>query len=304
MSKRLLMKKFLTLDEAAQALNSQLAESITTTDLLQHALDGDLVLSINLHQPELARPVTLTPVEHQAGQPTVNTQLEKMDFMAELNNEDSPSHQLLKNRPDALYAEIPTLDGEKLMSALPGYEVKPHDFCFDSIQHIGSLLQWEEVTGLLDLPLISTEKAAVQNFYLSAIGEAPLPLPDAPILVNKPGSRSYYQLFSIDDSSLPFAHHPICNLEHFGKLLVRPDNLLELVKNIKSLDFEILPSHYRLIGALLEVSLDLLNKEGLNYNQTRLVNEITSRYEGVHGLRSTTINKILGEANKQIKNLR
>lgn len=303
MSKRLLMKKFLTLDEAAQALSSQLSEDITTTELLKHALDGDLVLSLNLLQPELARPVTLIPAVQQAAQPTVNTQLEKTDFMAELSNEDSPSHQLLKNRPDTLYADVPTLDRDKLISALPGYEVKPHGFCFESTRHVGSLLQWEEVTGLLDLPLLSTEKSAVQNLLLSAAGEEQLPLPDAPLLVRRPGSNNYYQLFSIDESTLPFAHHPIRDLEHLGKLYVRPDNLLEFVKSIKSLDFEILPSHYRLIGALLEVSLDLLHKEGGNYNQTRLVSEITSRYEGVHGLGLTTINNILREANKQIKNL-
>lgn len=46
MSKRLKLKKWLTLDDAALHISEEIKEAITVTDLYQAALDGDLKLSV------------------------------------------------------------------------------------------------------------------------------------------------------------------------------------------------------------------------------------------------------------------
>ncbi|EFP3678708.1 hypothetical protein HPX80_002152 [Salmonella enterica] len=59
MSKLNLLRKWLSLDEAARYVEEKIGESVAVTDLLRFALDGAFVLSINLQSPKIAKKIEI-----------------------------------------------------------------------------------------------------------------------------------------------------------------------------------------------------------------------------------------------------
>lgn len=303
MSKRLLTKKFLTLPEAASFLNTALKEHVTSADLLQHALDGKLTLSLNLVQSAIARPVIITPVEKKQAKPDSQTFPPETDLVQEFETEQERLKQYILNPPSELYADLLTYEQNQRMTAAPGFKVRPENFCGLTETHTGRLPQWDNLAGLVDLTLLSSEKAIIQNLLLTELEQAEIPLYYAPILVQKPGSDTYYQLFEADDYLQPLAHHPSPHFPDSSQLCIRQEVIQDFIAKITEQEIKLPPSHHLVIAALLERCLEEIGNRDPQITQGKLAQQIEDKYRKlrVRGLSAGTTNKIFAVANDKME---
>ncbi|WP_323109460.1 hypothetical protein [Pectobacterium carotovorum] len=63
MSKLNNLRKWLSLDESAKYLERKINEQVAITDILRFALDGHLILSVNLQSPKIAKKVEIKRVK-------------------------------------------------------------------------------------------------------------------------------------------------------------------------------------------------------------------------------------------------
>lgn len=153
MSKLLKLKRWLTLDEAANHIATVISEPVTASDLLRMALDGHITLSLNIVNSVSVNLGKAVPLSESPWRvlPAIGVSKEKLAPIVDYPDDDDPAGQRAWLANNASRFE----SGELIAFPRGGTSDEKFSYIFE--KPIGV------VSGLWDLPLIGSERLDVMQ---------------------------------------------------------------------------------------------------------------------------------------------
>lgn len=281
MSKLLKLKKWLTLDEAANHISNVLGEPVTLADIYNFALDGHLVLSVNFVNIVKAKKVTF---------------IKKEDIKYKRVRPKN-----LPNMPEGGHCNVP-INAQQQIS---------RDLWVESIDS-----QVVSLSGVWDLSMIGTEIFSIKQLYQQEISSnTEVKIPEAMSVYVKGAKESYeLQLLltmeqyreqhntplvngmrsKILDCALAYPASRLDELDH--ELVVKVKEITRFIQSLEETPQEEKPLTSNERNSLLVLIAALCKTDKVDWNQRGIANyfvEITSLLGAP--LSDDTIRKILNK---------
>jgi len=182
------LKKWLTLEDSAKFLSLLISEEITTTDLLQMALQGDLTLSINLvnsHYAQLGPKVSLQEAQlfkiplREPMTAGVAPKTEKPDELQGQEKDAFVDALMDKHLQNYSASDASEEHGQIIRKPVKNTDSQSKaDFVTyykgDALPDFSGVLEFDreiihKITSLWDLPMVGSETLEIQDVFYSEI---------------------------------------------------------------------------------------------------------------------------------------
>jgi hypothetical protein len=259
MSKLFKLKKFLTLDDAANHISNVLGEPVTLADIYKFALDGDLILSVNFVNIVKAKKVTF---------------IKKEDV--KYRKKFAPN---ILSLPKGTYANVPVN---------AKYPIS-RECWLESIEN--KVVSLSEVW---DLSMIGTEKFSIKQLYQQEISsDIRVKIPEAMSIYVK-GAKGIYELqllltmeqyreqhntplvngmrTKILDSALAYPASRLDELDH--DLVVKVKEITRFIQSLEDAPQEDKPLHDKQRTTLLVLFASMLKKSNFDLDERGITGKI------------------------------
>jgi hypothetical protein len=287
MSKILKLKQWVTVADAAEHLTLAAGETVSEADLLQLALDSQLLISVYIVSEAIVQPCIVRRVKSKTESATARAEIEHVKNGAELLGAPLVQHQI---PADQLRVWYPLGKTHIVISAR-------------NIQNPVT------ITGVWDLAMVGGDFDYVKNQLMDLLSKQQIkPSLDDLVFIKKQEEDEYFSLLKCEVKEGGGIYYvPAFLMPEDAFLVVRTATLLDFQQRLladdrqcrKPLIDECEPknSHLLVIAALLDLQKDPVMQARPRRNQTAIRESIQERNVDMRGLGKRTIEDIFGEAN-------